>query len=303
MKNIISASRRTDIPAFYPDWFIKRLKEGFAYVKNPYSGKVSTVSLRPDSIHSIVLVSKNFAPLLKKIAEVEKVTKNLFFHFTITAVPKSLELNTPDYKSAIRDFIFISKRYSPGHIVWRFDPIVITDKLQFEHCEEAFRIYALLLKGATEDCFISFVEPYKKVIRNFEKYADERIIEPAEDKKREYARRLARIAEEHGMKLYACCNEELIGENVYGASCINGERLARLFYYYSANIKPAPTREGCGCARSVDIGSYDTCPHGCIYCYANSDKERAKESLKKHNPEWRGLGFDEGPEEAEGSLF
>lgn len=293
MRHIISASRRTDVPAFYTDWFIKRLHEGFLYTKNPYSGKVYFVSLKPEDIHSIVFWSKDFSPLIRRIEETERLTRNLFFHFTITGVPGELEGKTPEAQEAIKDLIFLSKRYSPSHIVWRFDPIVLTDKTPFGHYEGAFARHSELLKGHVRECSISFVEPYRKVLNNLERYTDESLTQVSPEEKRRYGQRLAQIAERSGIKLSACCNDILLSDNIVKASCINGERLARLFNDYDLSTEKTPTRKGCGCTKSIDIGSYDTCPHGCVYCYANSDKEKAGEFFKNHNAEWNGLGFDE----------
>lgn len=301
MKHIISASRRTDIPAFFTDWFIKRLKERSVLVKNPYSGRVQEVSLLPAHVHSIVLWSKDFRPLLRRIEAVERHAPNLFFHFTITGIPKALEQQTPDVKEAAQDFIFISKRYSPEHIVWRFDPVVITDRLPFDFYEENFARLAGALKGHTTECYFSFMEPYRKVLRNFEKYIDHKLIELSIEKKQEYAGRLSAIAKKNGIKLVACCNEYLVNDDIGQARCIDGERLGRLFGDMDLSAKPAPTRKGCGCVRAIDIGSYDTCAHGCLYCYANSDKEKAKRFLKNLNPGQKGLGFE--GEKKEGELF
>lgn len=301
MKQIISASRRTDIPAFFTPWFIKRLEEGSVLVRNPYSGKVSEVSLRPEAVHSIVLWSKDFRPLLKRIEEVERHARNLFFHFTITGVPEALERHTPEEREAVEDFRFISRRYPPANIIWRFDPIVLTDRLPFEAYEDSFGRLAGMLKGFAAECYFSFMEPYKKVLRNFEKYSGHRLLEPTVEEKKRYSTRLSAIAKRSGLRLSACCNEYLVGEDIEKARCIDAERLAGLFGDMDVSTKPAPTREGCGCARAVDIGSYDTCAHGCLYCYANSDKERAKSFLKGFDPEQKGLGFD--MEKREGELF
>ncbi|HEX9135555.1 MAG TPA: DUF1848 family protein, partial [Nitrospirota bacterium] len=137
MPHVISASRRTDIPAFYADWFVNRLKAGSVRVQQPYTKKPICVSLKPEDVDAIVFWSKNYAPLLNKLEAIEETTKNLFFHFTITA-NRELEFNTPDYKNAIKDYIFINRRYSPEHIIWRYDPICVTDKLSFEIHEERF---------------------------------------------------------------------------------------------------------------------------------------------------------------------
>jgi hypothetical protein len=273
MQHIISASRRTDIPAFYADWFLNRLREGFADVLHPYSQQRLQVSLAPDDVGAIAFWSKNFAPLLPKLGAIEKTTRNLFFHFTITG-NRELELRTPDYCDAVRDFSFIARRYSPDHIIWRFDPICITDKLPFEVTEERFRSCAELLAGHTRACYISFVHPYRKVLTNVSRYSDHRLMDIPTERKQEYARRLATIAERHGIRLFACCNDQLVGEGVAKGSCIDGRRLSLLFGT-ALDTTRAATRKKCACTRSIDIGAYDTCGHGCLYCYANTDQEKA----------------------------
>ncbi len=292
MKNIISASRRTDIPAFYPEWFINRLKHEEVYVRNPYGGQVYRVSLRADDIHSIVFWSKNFSPLISRIGEIERISKNLFFHFTISGIPEEIEQNTPEYKEALRDFICLSKRYSPDRIVWRFDPVCITDRLPFDYYEEMFSMCAEKLKGSCVKCYISFVQKYKKALRNFENYSTHTLVDIDMELQKEYAGRLGRIAEKNGIKLYACCNDYLLSDSVYKGSCINSRELTGLFNDYSVSSPPAPTRKECACTKSIDIGSYDTCPHGCLYCYANADKLKAKTAYEKMEMNWNGLGFN-----------
>jgi len=292
MKNIISASRRTDIPAFYSEWFARRLAEGAVDVKNPYSGRVYHISLKSQDLHSIVFWSKDFSPLIKRLAEVEKATKNLFFQFTVTAVPKALERRTPAPEAAMEDFLYLAARYSPANLVWRFDPIVLTDKVLFDHYINEFDRYAAKLKGAVRECYISFAEPYKKVVRNF-KRTGHTLLDTPEEVKREYAERLAVVAEGYGIRVSACCNDFLLSDKIGKASCIDGERLSRLFGDLEVDTTPTPTRKSCACTRSIDIGAYDTCPHGCAYCYANNDHKKAWDFLKMHDAGWTGLGFEE----------
>jgi hypothetical protein len=290
MSRVISASRRTDIPAFYSDWLVNRLQAGYVYVKNPFSQRVSRVSLKPEDVSAIVFWSKNFSPLLSKLESIEKKTKNLFFHFTITA-NKELEPNTPYLQEAISDYLFIAQRYSPEQIIWRYDPICITDKLSFEVQEERFVRCAELLRGHTRQCIISFVHPYKKVIVNMKKYSDHTLMELSHEKKKEYAFRLAQRAEAYNIRLYACCNDYLLSEKILKASCINGRQLSAIFNI-PVDTRLALTRKECACTKSVDIGAYDTCAHGCIYCYANTDKNRAQDVQRRQDREWNSLGLN-----------
>jgi len=287
MSHVISASRRTDIPAFYTDWLLTRLKAGYVYVQHPFTRKLFTVSLKQENVSAIVFWSKHYAPLLSRLESVERTTKNLFFHFTITGLAE-LESNVPDVRSACRDFVFLAGRYSPEQIVWRYDPICITDKLPFELFEERFALCCELLKGHARRCFISFVHPYKKVLTNLGKYSGQQLAEVATGKKREYAHRLAAHAEPYGIRLFACCNDDLVSGHLRKASCIDGRLLSMLFKT-PIDARTASSRKECACTKSIDIGAYDTCAHGCLYCYATVDKRRAESVHQRHNPEWNSL--------------
>jgi hypothetical protein len=270
---VISASRRTDIPAFYGEWLLNRLGEGFCDVLHPYAKKLFRVSLKPEDVGAIVFWSKNYGPLLPKLDSVEAVTKNLFFHFTITA-NRDLELRTPDYREAIRDYIHLAERYSPDHVIWRFDPLCITDRVSFEIYEERFAACAELLKGSAASCIISFAHPYRKMMNNLRKYTSHTLVPVSTEEQKAYAERLAKRAAGYGIKLLACCNDHLLSEHVGKARCIDGPKLSLLFGT-ALDTRAAASRKECGCTKSIDIGAYDTCGHGCVYCYANTDQEKA----------------------------
>jgi len=287
MPYVISASRRTDIPAFYADWFVNRLKAGSVHVREPYTKKLKCVSLKAGDVNAIVFWSKNYAPLLDRLEAIEKTTKNLFFHFTITA-NRELEFNTPDYKDAIKDYIFIARRYSPEQIVWRYDPICITDKLSFEKHEERFMYCAEMLTGHARRCILSFVHPYRKVLGNMRKYTDHTLAELSSERQQGHARRLARRAAAFGMRLHVCCNDHVLLDGMHKATCIDGQYLSEIFKT-PVDTRLATIRKGCACTKSVDIGAYDTCAHGCVYCYANTDKDKAGAAQQRHHPEWNAL--------------
>ena len=292
MRTIISASRRTDIPAFYTDWFMRRLREGYLFVRHPYSGRVIRVSLRPEDVHSIVFWTKNPSPLIPRLPELERTIKDIFFHFTITTLPRYLEPESPHWRDAIKDLVYLSRRYSPEHIIWRFDPIVVTDSLPLEYYREAFTRCAELLRGHITACYTSFVNVYRKVRRNFPVNTPHGLLDITDEEKRNFARTLGTIAERFGFRLYACCNDILLSDKVYKGSCIDGRRLASITGTKDLSCEPAPTRKECLCTKSTDIGAYDTCPGGCRYCYANTNRELALESYMMHNPGWNGLGFN-----------
>jgi hypothetical protein len=255
------------------------------------------VSLKPSDVAAIVFWSKNYAPLLSKLEDVEETTENLFFHFTITG-NRELEPGVPDPSDTIRDYVFLSRRYSTGQIIWRFDPLCITKNLSYEIHEERFAHCAEKLRGIATRCIISFAYPYKKVLVNMEKQGDLRLMGLSQEQKKEYARRLAARAAPYGIRLFACCNDYLISETVGKAACIDGRYLAGLFEGHF-DTRPAVTRKECACTKSVDIGAYDTCAHGCLYCYASSDQGRVRAALQKHDPEWNALNAQVGETVAE----
>lgn len=303
MPNVISASRRTDIPGFYSEWFLNRLRAGYVYVQQPYNGRISRISLKPADISAIFFCSKNYRPMLGRLEEIERFSRNLFFHYTITA-NRELEFSTPAPEEAVKDYVFLSKRYSPDHLVWRYDPVCVTDKLSFEEHEERFTRLAGRLQHHSTRCIISFAHPYRKALANFRRYTDHQPLELPLELKQEYARRLAAIGERFGIRLFACCNDYLVSEAVGKASCIDGLFLSRLFGP-GIDARPAATRKECGCTRSVDIGAYDTCAHGCVYCYATMDKDKACSLLERHDPGWNSLRMNvrEEPAAAEQATF
>jgi hypothetical protein len=251
---------------------------------------MTRVSLKPEDVSSIVFWSKNYAPLLSKLDAIERTTKNLFFHFTITA-NKELERNAPDFRDAVKDYQFLVRRYSPEQVIWRYDPVCITDKLSFAAHEDRFVQCAALLKGHATRCVISFVHPYKKVILAMRKYSDHALLDLSLEKKREFALTLAEKAEAYGMQLYACCNDFLLAEKIEKASCIDGEFLSNIFNV-PIDGRFAATRKECACTKSIDIGAYDTCAHGCVYCYATTDAEKARSAQMGQDPEWNALGLN-----------
>lgn len=283
-QQIISASRRTDIAAFFMPWLMNRLDAGFVRYPNPYSGQAHTVSLRPEDVHSIVFWSKNFAPLLPHLDEIQRRGFFSYYHFTITGLPRSLEAHTPQWQQSVRVFRELVERTSPRHVQWRFDPILYTKELDAAYYHRRFEEIAAALSGATQRCYFSFAQFYGKVIRQFNQ-AGLAVIDPSLEQKRELALELAETGAKYGIQLYACCQDDLLSEQVHKAHCIDADLLGELFPDRPFLAAARPTREQCGCAASRDIGIYDTCPHGCIYCYANQNHLLALERFRQHDPD------------------
>ena len=293
MKRIISVSRRTDIPAFYGDWFMGRLKEGFAGVVNPFGGRRDIVKLMPQDVVCFVFWSKNFKPFFENLKIIDRLGYKLYFNYTVTGLPTVFETNV-EKQAAIETLKQLSKMYSPGHINWRFDPIIISSICDCDFYIRVFEELASQFTGFVERCYFSFVAEYNKVKRNFqelEKATSVKTFQPSKDIKIELANELAAIAQRHGMQMFSCCGDYLVNDRIKKAHCIDGSIIEELFFPEGLQYKEKPTRNECGCTESADIGTYDTCPHGCIYCYANANKRKAYKTFRNHDKESAFLGY------------
>ncbi len=280
---IISVSRRTDIPAFYGDWFMNRLKKGFAGYVNPYGGPKHLVSLSPENVACFVFWSKNFEPFLNNLKKINAKGYNCYFQFTITALPEVFESNVVDTASAIETLKYLSQMYSPNHINWRYDPVVLSSITDSDFHLKKFEDIASKLQGHVERCYFSFPTLYGKVKRNLDKFQKEKgvsMLDPEEGFKIKLANHLAEISNHYGMSMNSCCGDYLVGGKIQKAHCVDGDIIGNLFGYEDNQFEKGATRKGCGCSKSTDIGAYDTCPHGCIYCYANINKEKAKKAFE-----------------------
>lgn len=291
--NIISVSRRTDVPAFYSTWFMNRVREGRVRYANPFGGQQYEVSLLPEDVHAFVFWSKDYRPMLRYLLELESRGYDFYFHFTITGLPAVFEEHVTPVKEAIRTFKLLSERYGQKRVLWRFDPIIISNITGADYYKAGFAEIAAQLKGTTERCYFSFVCLYEKVRRNLSKLESTKHVictDPDRIFKVSLANELAEIAGEYGITLYSCCGDYLVSNKIKKAQCIDGELLYSLFPHKPRQARVNPTRKECGCVVSRDIGAYDTCPHGCIYCYANINKEAAYKYYSTHNPDTDMLG-------------
>jgi hypothetical protein len=283
---IISVSRRTDVPAFYDDWFMNRLKAGFAEYVNPYSGFKHVVSLSPEHVVCFVFWSKNFEPFINNLKEIKSRGYNSYFHFTINGLPKIFESSVVETSTAIKTLKEIGRMYSSAHVNWRYDPIVISKVTDGDFHLKNYGSLASQLEGYVKRCYFSFPTFYGKVKRNFAIFEKEKgfpILDPDEAFKIELANQLAEIADQHGITMHSCCGDYLVGGKIEKAHCVDGDVIGRLFFNGNYPYKLKPSRAECGCAESTDIGAYDTCPNGCIYCYATVNQQKARDAYAKHD--------------------
>jgi hypothetical protein len=300
MKRIISVSRRTDIPAFYGNWLMRRIRDGFVGVVNPFGGQRYRVSLKPEDVACLVFWSKDFTPFLAHLETLDRLGYRFYFNYTVTALPSVFESDV-DKPAALRTLKHLAERYSPAQINWRFDPIILSSISDEAFYVRAFESLASELEGLGERCCFSFVAFYGKVRRNFkdlERTRGVRVAEPSEEVRIDLANQLAQIATMHGITMHSCCGDYLLGEKIRKAHCIDGALIERLFGPCEIAYKDKGTRPQCGCTESTDIGTYDTCPHGCAYCYANANKPTARQAFEHHDPDSAFLGYTRAQSDA-----
>ena len=288
---IVSASYRTDVPALYGDWFMKRLAAGHALVANPYGGKPYAVSLAAGEVDGFVFWTRNIGPLRDRLGKVAAVAP-FMVQFTVTGYPRALEPGVIETETAIAQIKALSDSFGPRAVVWRYDPVIETDLTPAAWHRENFARLAEALRGHVDEVTISFANIYAKTSRNMDIAAREHGFawrDPADGEKRALAHALAEIAISQGMRLTVCSQPEYLVEGAAAARCIDAGRLSGLAgHEIKARVKG--NRPGCLCNESRDIGAYDSCPQGCAYCYAVSSRDRAKRFLAAHDPEAEALG-------------
>lgn len=287
---IISASRATDIPAFYTDWFFRRLEKGYVRWRNPFSGQDSYVSFV--NTRFIVFWSKNPAPLLPKLSTLKERRIGCYIQYTLNDYEaEGLEPNVPPLTQRIDSLRRLVDALGPGAVVWRFDPLILTDRITIDTLLEKIAHTADVLVGYTEKFVFSFadIESYKKVSRNL-RHSGINYREWDETTMCEFASRLSTLNRDNWNFRLATCAEH-IDLSEYGIEhnrCIDPGLISRLApndailqnFLYNARTDSGQ-RKACGCVLSKDIGAYNTCPHGCLYCYANTSSALAFANYKK----------------------
>ncbi|OGU15834.1 MAG: hypothetical protein A2076_14635 [Geobacteraceae bacterium GWC2_53_11] len=289
---IISASRRTDIPAFYADWFMNRVREGFFYRVNPFNSRqVTGFSLKREDVDAICFWTKNPRPLMPHLAELDRRGLNYYFQFTLNPYEATFEPHLPPLGERIAAFRELAGRIGPERVIWRYDPVILTGITPVEwHLEQAARL-AGLLEGATRRLMFSFYDFYGRGEGRLSKTLHgsnivlEDIAAPAHrDSLERIACGFQSITNRYALEIYTCCEEvDLLKFGIRQGACIDGDLLTRLFGI-GAVAKDKNQRTGCNCAESADMGSYNSCPFRCSYCYANFNERMIEENLKKHDP-------------------
>ena len=279
---IISASRRTDIPSYYSEWFFRRISEGTVMVRNPMNfHQVSNISISPDTVECIILWTKNPLPMLGRLDELDAYT--YYFQFTLTPYCKNIEPNVPPKDEMVNAFTRLSEMIGKERVIWRYDPVLINDAYDFEYHVRAFGDLADRLCDHTEKVTVSFVdERYRGVRNNTGKLSLSAV---SDETKKELLSHFADTAHDHGLMIDACADKADLRELGIGrASCIDDRLISKLTGRCLNAAKDKNQRAECGCVSSVDIGAYNTCGNGCLYCYANYNVNTVAANRKRHDP-------------------
>jgi len=278
---IISASRRTDIPKYYSDWFFNRIKEQYVLVRNPMSiHHLSKINLSPNTIDAIVFWTKDPTPMIDRLDELEGFC--YYFQFTVNSYGKEVEPNLPNKNEfIIPTFQRLSDKISADKIIWRYDPIFLNNYYTIDYHIKYFEKIAKRLKDYTRKCTISFIDLYKNTMRNVKGL---NIAELTVPNKRILAKELSEIAISYGLKIDTCAEDiELKDFNITHARCIDDKLIEKISGFSLDIEKDKNQRLECGCVASIDIGMYNTCCNGCKYCYANFSLNTVNNNFKNHN--------------------
>ena len=281
MGQIVSVSRRTDIPAFYSDWFFNRLRDGYAITRNPMNPKqFRRVELTPETVDGFVFWSKNPAPMLPKLDLLREYP--YYVQFTLNPYGERIEPGLPPVDERLETFCRLSEKLGSQRVIWRYDPIFLSPEFPIEYHVCQFAQMAKRLSGRTDRCVISFVDPYAKKAKNFQKY---QIRELTIEEMETIAAAFSRVAKGYSLSLQTCA--EPIDLEKYGivhGKCVDAALLSQIAGKPIAAGKDSGQRRACGCAPSVDIGAYHTCPHGCRYCYASGSEATVEKYVRQYDP-------------------
>lgn len=289
---IISASRRTDIPAFYAEWFMNRIRAGYCTVPNPYNRKqVSRISLLSEDVDVIVFWTRHPAPLLEHLEELDRRGFRYYFHYTVLDNPRALDRRTPPLAMSIEIFRALSHAIGPDRVIWRYDPLVFSNKTPVDFYLDGYEKIASALKGYTFRSVISILDIYRSIARRLEALKEEglQVVEHTEIPSEDFCALmtgLAEIAMVNDMEITSCA--EPLGLERYGimpGKCIDDIYIRDVFGIEVTDKKDPYQREACGCVVSKDIGMYQTCLFGCQYCYATRSFERARQNYRAHDPQ------------------
>ncbi|MBU1054341.1 MAG: DUF1848 domain-containing protein [Proteobacteria bacterium] len=284
---IISASRRTDIPAFYSRWFMNRIRAEFCTVANPFNpAQISNISLSPENVDLIVFWTRNPGPIIPYLKELNQRGYRFYFLYTLMNNPKLLDPKSPSVKHSLNIFKKLSDLIGPQKIIWRYDPIVLSNITDINFHKNNYENIAKSLRGYTQRCIISYLDIYRKIKGRLNKLSDNGFIfNECDDNIFDLSGFLAQIAAENNMQIQSCAlKKDLKKFGIFPGKCIDDDYIKKVFGI-DLDLKKDPSqRKECGCVSSKDIGMYNSCLYECQYCYATTSFEKAGINYRSHNP-------------------
>jgi hypothetical protein len=284
---IISASYKTDIPAFYGDWLMNRLRAGYCKMVNPYSKTAYRISLRQADVDGIVFWTKNLGPFLRRLPEIRAMGYPFMVQYTINGYPRTLEFSVVQAQRSVDHMKFLTHEFGQRVAVWRYDPILLTSETPADFHRRNFEKLAHQLEGVTTEVVLSFAQIYRKTKRNMDWAASEfgfQWNDPSEQDKVLLLSDLRDIAKSFGIQVAMCSQPQFLTTGITEAHCVDAVRLSEIAGK-PLRAELRGNRPGCGCYSSRDIGEYDTCPHGCVYCYAVQNRNLAQTRYRQHDPQ------------------
>lgn len=273
---IVNASMRSDIVAFYLPWLMNRLKAGYVLVQNPYNNnQISHISLHPEVVDAIVFCTKNPILLVSKVEEIQAMGYHIGCQVTITPYQKDLEPRVYDKSKIILAFKQLSKKLGKEKMIWRYDPIIITNTYTIDYHKQIFRMMCQQLSKYTSTVIISFIDMYQHLKGKFTPLSDIQIKQIAET--------FGSIAKEYHLRIQTCAEKyDLTKFGIVAGACTSVEWLEQITET-TLIIPQNKNRELCRCVQTVEIGGYESCIHGCTYCYACHDEQAIINNYMQHN--------------------
>ena len=278
---ILNTGCRTDIPAYYGEWFLNRIQAGFVLARNPYRPEqVLKYRLDPAVVDALCFCTKNPQSMLSRLGELSAFRQ--FWFVTVTPYGREIEPFVPDKARVLESVRQLSALVGARAVGWRYDPVFITERYSIESHLRSFEAMAAALSGCVNSCVVSFIDLYEKTKRNF---PQARAVSMEEQKR--LIQTFVAIGRKYRIPIRTCCENASLAR--YGADvsgCMTREVLEKALdcRLNVPKSKKSPRAE-CDCLLGADIGMYNTCPHGCVYCYANYDRRTVEQNLRQHDPQ------------------
>lgn len=279
-RHVISASKRTDIPAFYSEWFLDKVRKGYCRVRNPYNpSQIKEVSLWPEDVAAVVFWTRRTKPIRPFLAELDARGLNYYFLYTVTGYPESCEPEMPPLTEALDDFLSVAEYVRPERVIWRYDPVLFSFGLDADYHRRNFRMLARQLSKGTKQVIVSFLKRYRHSTGALKKLG---CVCPSPQERGVFEQEFLSVAAEEGLAMASCGKRDSFAAVPEG-KCIDEKLLRELFGLELSSAKDPGQPAECRCIRSIDIGRYSTCLHRCVYCYASRSFASAARYYREHD--------------------